>query len=207
MKNINFKQFAKGKEQKEIKRGGNAIIYTRVSTKKQEEGQSLEVQTSQCTRFAKANGFNIVSIFGDESESGKSDTKRKNFKKMLAFIDKSKAKIDAVIVYSTSRFSRTGSTSIIEQIEKKGIYVYSAISSYDPKTSIGKYQQGMELLGARLDNDNKRQVTIDNSLKALEKGRWIGKAPRGYDQHTTKAQQTITINAEGKKLRDRKSVV
>lgn len=201
MKNINFKQFAKGKEQKEIKRGGNAIIYTRVSTKKQKEGQSLEVQASGCTRFAEANGFNIVSTFGDESESGKSDTERKNFKKMLDFIDKSKIKIDAVIVYSTSRFSRTGSTLIIERIEKKGIYVYSASSSYDPKTSIGQYQQGVEILGARLDNDNKRQVTIDNSLKALEKGRWISKAPRGYDQHTTKAQQTITINAEGKKLR------
>ena len=32
-------------------------------------------------------------------------------------------------------------------------------------------------------------------------GRWICKAPRGYDQVTTKSAQTITINDEGRKIK------
>lgn len=110
---------------------------------------------------------------------------------MLDFIKKSNKKgntqkVDVVIVFSTSRFSRTGSTTIIEEVEARGAYVVSATSSYDPRTAVGKYMQLMELANARFQNDEKRATTIENSIKALLKGRWIGKAPRGYDQRTTK---------------------
>ena len=89
-------------------------------------------------------------------------------------------------------------TSVIEEVEARGAYVVSATSSYDPRTAVGKYMQLMELANARFQNDEKRATTIENSIKALLKGRWIGKAPRGYDQRTTQKEQIITINEEGK---------
>lgn len=79
-------------------------------------------------------------------------------------------------MFSTSRFSRTGSTTIIEEVEARGAYVVSATSNYDPRTPVGKYMQLMELANARFQNDEKRATTIENSVKALLKGRWIGKA-------------------------------
>ena len=201
-----LKNFAKGKKENKKAESGNALIYTRVSSSEQVDGQSLEVQLEKCREYAQSHSYTIMAEFGGTYESAKSDKERKEFNRMLDFIKKSNKKgstqkVDVVIVFSTSRFSRTGSTTIIEEVEARGAYVVSATSSYDPRTAVGKYMQLMELANARFQNDEKRATTIENSIKALLKGRWIGKAPRGYDQKTTKKEQIITINEEGKLLR------
>ena len=198
---FDLKDFAKGEKEGERVEGGNALIYTRVSSSEQVDGQSLEVQLEKCREYAVKHSYTVLAEFGGSYESAKSDKERKEFNRMLTFIRKSKIKVDVVIVFSTSRFSRTGSTTIIEEVEARGAYVVSATSTYDPRTPVGKYMQLMELANARFQNDEKRATTIENSIKALLKGRWIGKAPRGYDQKTTKKEQVITINEEGKLLR------
>lgn len=198
---MNINDFAKGKKKGKNTTGGKAIIYTRVSSSEQIDGQSLDVQIEKCRDYAERNNYKIIKEFGGTYESAKSDKERKEFNKMLSFLDKSKEKINAVIVYSTSRFSRTGSTSIIEEVEKRGAVVLSATSNYDPLTAQGKFIQNIELATARLDNDIKRATTIDNSIAALRKGRWIAKPPRGYNQKTTKKEQIITINKEGELIR------
>ena len=196
-----FKKFAKGIPIADMKYGGNAIIYNRISSKEQQENQSLETQLNICLTFAEKNNFVVVEKFGGVYESAKSDKERKEFTKMLTYLRKNNNKIQAVIVFSTSRFSRTGSTVIIEEIEKLGAMVISATSNFDPRTATGKFVQSIELATARLDNDTKKIYTIENSKTALHKGRWIGKAPRGYDQKTTKSEQIITINADGEKIK------
>ena len=74
----------------------------------------------------------------------------------------------------------------------------SASSDYNTKTPSGKLNQRVELALASYDNESKAQLTRDLGRARLLEGRWIGKAPRGYDQKTTKAHQIITINEEGK---------
>src|SRR5690554_6324324 len=196
-----FKQFSTGIPEKVDINGGDCIIYNRMNSKEQIDGQSLETQLVICQKFAEKNNFIILNEFGGTFESATSDIERKEFQKMLNYIRSSKKKIDAVIVYSMSRFSRTGSTSIIEEIEKYGACTLSATSGYNPKLPSGKFMQGIELASARYDNDIKRMVTIENTTMALKKGRWVNKAPRGYDQKTTKKEQIITINDEGEKIK------
>ncbi|HHV85801.1 MAG TPA: recombinase family protein [Petrimonas sp.] len=174
-------------------------MYNRVSTKEQEENQSLGVQLEACKDYAKRYNLNIVETFGGVFESAKSDKERKEFNKMLSFIKRNKKlNIEYVIVYRTNRFSRTGSTTILEELESMGIVVLSATSNYNPKTPSGKFCQRMESATAAFEDEEKSQLTRDLGKAALFKGRWIGKAPRGYDQKTTKTKQTITINDEGK---------
>ena len=119
---------------------------------------------------------------------------------MLKFVMDRRNKIDAVIVYSTSRFSRTGtkSFSIVDELMDRGIPVFSATSDYDARTVNGKMMQRMELLLAEHDNSIKSQAVRDNGAKALRSGRWIQAAPLGYDMKTTRAKQTITVTAEGR---------
>ena len=194
-----FKSFAKGKIITKEITPGNAVMYYRVSTKEQEDNQSLGVQMDACYNYAERYNLNIVETFGGVYESAKTDKERKEFNKMLSFIRRSKKlNIQYVIVYRTSRFSRTGSTTILEELEKMGIVVLSTTSNYNPKTPTGKFCQRMESATAAFENEEKSQTTRDLGRAALLKGRWIGKAPRGYDQKTTKAKQTITINEEGK---------
>lgn len=179
------------------------ICYYRVSTKEQEENQSLDVQLETCEAYAERYNLNIVrELFGEVFESAKTDKERKEFNKMLTFIRRNKKlNIKYVVVYNTKRFSRTGSITIIEELESMGIIVLSAMSNYNPKTAAGKFCQRMELATANFENEEKAQTTRDLSRAALLKGRWVGKAPRGYDPKTTKKQQTITINKEGEFIR------
>ena len=48
MRNFEIKEFAKGEKPKTSKDGGNVLIYTRVSSSEQIDGQSLEVQLDKC---------------------------------------------------------------------------------------------------------------------------------------------------------------
>ena len=195
-------QFAKG-QKRELKMGGRAVIYQRVSSKEQEEGFSPEMQLECCYAWAARHNYEVVKPFDGEHESAKSDANRKRFKAMLSFVMDKKNKIDAVIVYSTSRFSRTGtkSFSIVDELLERGIPVFSATSSYDARTADGRMMQGVELLMAEHDNSIKSQAVKDSGEKALRRGRWIQAPPRGYDMKTTRAQQTITINADGELIR------
>ena len=192
-----LKKFGKGKK-KDFKKGGRAVIYLRVSSKDQENGFSLETQEERCYEWAKREQFMVVKCFGGAHESAKSDIKRKRFNKMLEFVKNKKNQIDAIIVYEISRFTRTGNLGIIEELKDMGIVVFSVMSSYDARTITGEYVQGVEVLGARLDNRAKAQRVRDNGAKALRSGRWIQHPPLGYDMKTTKKEQEITVNEDGK---------
>src|SRR4051812_28454945 len=107
-----FNQFAKSDKSSEKQRSKNAVVYTRVSTKEQADGnKSLETQKKYCDEYAMKAGLNIVSYFGGTYESAQSD-ERKEFNRMLNFVQRSKEKIGHIIVYSYDRFSRTGDHAI-----------------------------------------------------------------------------------------------
>ena len=157
-----------------------------------------------CHRWADAHGYKVVKTFEGEHESAKSDANRKRFNTMLKFVEDKKNKIDAVIVYSTSRFSRTGAKgalTIVEELQQRGITVFSATSNYDARTPEGEWMQGVEFVNARHENAVKARAVRDAGKNALRSGRWIQAPPRGYDMKTTRAQQTITVNAEGELIR------
>src|SRR5436190_7411831 len=44
---------------------GKAAIYTRVSTDRQQDGASLDVQLEACRKYCETNGFHIVAEFRD----------------------------------------------------------------------------------------------------------------------------------------------
>ena len=192
-----IKGFGKGKKTT-LKNGGRAVIYQRVSSKRQEDGFSPETQVECCYEWAKRHNYEVVKCFEGEHESAKTDINRKRFNEMLKFVRDKRNRIDAVIVYCTSRFSRNGAFDVIEELKKREITVFSAISSYDARTASGEYIQGMELLSAKYQNQEKAQAVKDNGAKALRSGRWIQMPPRGYDMKTTKSAQTITVNGEGR---------
>lgn len=101
---MDIKNFAKGSKCKEdAKRANNAIIYTRVSSSEQVDGQSLEVQLDKCREYAQSHSMKVLAEFGGTYESAKSDKERKEFNRMLDFIKRSNRKgsqepINVVIV-------------------------------------------------------------------------------------------------------------
>ncbi len=205
-----FEQFAVRNEGKQKTfvgaRTQNCVIYTRVSTKEQaDNNMSLETQLKHCQQYALKNQLNIVEKFGGTYESAKSD-ERVAFQNMLKFVkvkQQSSDRISYIIVYSTDRFSRSGANAIYiaSELKKQGIAVISVTQPTDSYSASGNLQQNIQFIFSEYDNQLRREKCLAGTRERLLSGFWVTKAPLGYDQITRGQSQTITINADGEKLK------
>ncbi|MBN8852880.1 MAG: recombinase family protein [Sphingobacteriales bacterium] len=181
----------------------NAVIYTRVSTKEQaENNDSLDTQKKYCRQLAGKEELTVLEEFGGTYESAKNDG-RKEFMRMLDFIKKSPVKISYIIVYSLDRFSRSGGQAIAlaEQLRNMEVHIISCTQPTDVNTSSGTFQQSIQLLFSKWDNDQRKEKVIAGMKEKLLDGYWMGKAPIGYDHIRTKDGQQLVINAVGEIIR------
>ncbi len=195
-----FDQFAKGKAA-HLKRTNNCVIYTRVSSKEQELGYSLETQRKACEEYAKKTQYSVMGIFGGTYESAKTD-ERKEFNRMLSFVKKSREKISYIIVYSVDRFSRSGANAIYikDQLRDQGIYLVAVTQPGDASTSSGDFQQNIQIIFSQYDNQLRREKCMAGVKEALLKGEWCHKAPYGYNEIKENGKRKIILNEKGKLL-------
>ncbi len=201
MKNsLLFDQFAKGNSIA-LKRTNNCVIYTRVSSKEQEQGYSLETQRKACEEYATKSNYSIMGQFGGTYESAKTD-ERKEFNKMLSFVKKCREKITYIIVYSVDRFSRSGANAIYikDQLRQEGIYLVAVTQPGDASTSSGDFQQNIQIIFSQYDNQLRREKCMAGVKEALNRGEWCHKAPYGYDEIKVNGKRQIVLNEKGKLL-------
>lgn len=83
----------------------NAIIYCRVSTSKQSKnGESLQVQETECREFCKRNDYQVIWSFSEQFTGTKDQ--RPKIQEALEFVKNSELKIDYIIVLKIDRVSR-----------------------------------------------------------------------------------------------------
>ncbi len=195
---ILFDSFARGKQIHKT-RTGNCVIYTRVSTKEQTDGMSLEIQRKACEQYALKNGYSIKGYFGGTYESAKTD-ERKQFNAMLSFVKKSSEKISHIIVYSVDRFSRSGANAIYiaEQLKKEGIALFAVTQPSDATTASGSLQQNIQFIFSEYDNQLRREKCMAGMKETLLTGVWIAKPPLGYDIIRKNGERQFTLNRTGK---------
>lgn len=194
-----FASFAKG-EQKQTNSRRNCVIYTRVSSKEQTKGMSLDTQKRDCEQYALRNDMPILGFFGGTYESAKTD-ERKEFNRMLSFVKKSREKISVIIVYSVDRFSRSGANAmyIAEQLKKHGIVVFAVTQPADARTSSGRFQQNIHFIFSQYDNELRREKCMTGVRDTLLSGVWCSTVPLGYDIIRSEGQpKRIVLNAKGK---------
>lgn len=162
--------------------------------------------------MAKEKNFVVTNTFGGTYESASGDISRKEFMKLMGAVRSSKKKPYAILLFTLSRFSRTGGNGISlanELVEKLGVHLYEVSTGRNTFTEVGKLEVYHELLKARQENITRLSVTMPGLKKFVAEGNWLGKAPRGYDHygHRTKNHkfysqtQKIRINEEGKTLK------
>jgi site-specific DNA recombinase len=205
-----FTAFGKGIKFIASTEGLFGLTYSRVSTKEQEKGFSLNVQDKAMEDEASRNNVAILASFGGVYESAKND-EREEFNRMLNFARKSKQKVSIIYVYSVDRFSRSGANAIYiaDQLRKENIKIFAVTQPSDTFTPSGKMQQNMQFIFSEYDNDLRREKCISGTKEMLMNGYWANNPPIGYNQKTRSkrknldmvVRQEIFINEKGKLIR------
>ncbi|KKU29932.1 MAG: Site-specific recombinase [Candidatus Giovannonibacteria bacterium GW2011_GWB1_46_20] len=156
------------------------IIYTRVSSKEQVEGFSLESQEKICKAFADKSQLQVLKIFREEGESAKT-ANRTELRKMIDCCRVKQGKIGKLIVYKVDRLSRnTGVYYTLKAVFLRyGVTIQSATENItdDP---VGKLMEAIFSGMAEFDNNVRAERTTGGMKTRLENGYWAWGAPLGY---------------------------
>ena len=88
----------------EVREGKSCVIWTRVSTKHQEEnGGSLQTQKEVCEEYAGRGGYQILGYFGGKHESAK--TPGAMIQEMVKYVKRNES-VSTILVSEFDRFSR-----------------------------------------------------------------------------------------------------
>lgn len=177
-----FQKFGLGSPKQTHEDNNRCVLYTRVSTKDQEDNTSLANQARVCREYCLRNDLHIVKEFGGKSESAREGRARKEYENLLAFARKKSNNIKYIVFYSYDRFSRQGGKGIYDkdQLRKQGIHIKSATQPIDTESPTGSMMEDFQLLISKADNDLRRSKCVAGQIARLRDGHWVHHAPIGY---------------------------
>ena len=157
------------------------VIYARVSTKREEQKNSLENQVSLAERMAKEHGFTIVGRYIDNGISGTGFKNRLEINRLL--VDAKAKKFDVVIAKSVSRLGRnlSKSLSLADDLEQEGIRLILPEDDYDTASSKSRFMFNLKAILAE-EESSKMSERIKLALreKANQGEYKASHAPYGY---------------------------
>lgn len=156
-----------------------AVIYCRVSTKKQErDGNGLGSQETTCREYADRKGYEIINVFRDDL-TGKT-ANRSGLKDLLAFLKARKGRT-VVIIDDLNRLARSVRThyAIRDAVAKAGGKLESPKRAFadDPDDDI------LEIIEAAFAGEHRRknaEQTLSRMRTRMLNGYWVFHAPYGY---------------------------
>jgi DNA invertase Pin-like site-specific DNA recombinase len=194
--NHQFKMFGKGKKQHRTETN-ECVVYTRVSSAKQMDGLSLDVQLKAAKEYVEKHKLIAREFFGGTYESAAKD-ERKEFQRMISYLKTTKYKISKILVYSLERFSRNeNSIWLSSQLRRLGIEVVSITQPIDTSNPAGIMQQKMLFIFGEFDNQLRRQKSMAGVKEHLLQGEWVTAPPIGYDIIKHNKERKIVANQIG----------
>lgn len=163
-----------------------ALAYVRISSVRQIDGESPETQRSTIQKYADNNNMEVVDWFEDEAKSGK-NADRAELQNLLTRAIEQRGKIDHVIVYKMNRASRDIDSYIMGfryKLTSIGITVRSATEQFDD-SAMGHFMEIMHVMVGQMDNENKRDFTVDNMTSLAMQGYWQHPPLIGYSVFKT----------------------
>ena len=157
-----------------------AVIYIRVSTKEQIEGNSLAVQREACLRYAEERGLKVEEIFVEEGESAKV-ADRTQLLKLMKFCSERKGQVGALIVWKIDRFARNASDHfhVKAALLRSGVAIHSVTEPIDD-SHMGKMMETILAGWAEFDNAIRAERVTAGMHKKIEQGIWPWRPPLGY---------------------------
>ena len=173
-----------------------AIIYIRVSTDEQaDKGYSLRYQEEYLNKYCEIQSIQVVDVF-QEDYSAKTFI-RPAFNQLLKKLKDKKLKANLLIFTKWDRFSRNApdAYAMIKTLHSFGIEPQAIEQPLDMDVPENKIMLAFYLAAPEVENDRRALNVIVGMRRAKKEGRWMGTAPRGYDNKTDEfGRKHITPN-------------
>lgn len=176
-----------------------AIILARVSSKEQEEGQSIPAQVRRLTEYTVKKNLQVDQVF-QVTESSTKET-RKQFDQILAHIKKANEPL-ALVTDTVDRLQRSfRETPLLDELRRQGKLELHFLRE---GLVVNKEANSAQLLqwdiGVLFASSYVRQLS-DNVKRSKDQstknGQWTGKAPFGYKNITLPSgKKDIEIDSE-----------
>lgn len=159
-----------------------AIIYCRVSTKKQaKEGHGLESQEHRCRQYAEQHNYQVVDVFRDDFSGGGDFLNRPAMRELVDFLDEHLESNFTIIFDDLKRFARD--TEFHWQL-RKTLKARSAtpkcLNFNFEDTPEGEFIETVIASMGELERKQNRRQVIQKQKSRLEKGYWVFHPPVGY---------------------------
>lgn len=168
-------------------------IYTRVSTREQTLGYSLQIQKGACKTFAQSRGW-LYRLYEDSGFSA-SDLNRPGIHRLLG--DASQGKFVVLLCHRLDRISRNivDFAPLYQDLRELGIDVVSTTQNIDTTSPLGRHFLHQLILYAQLERD----LLLERSRAGMEarwnEGKWKGGVPPyGYDYDKNTGFLTVNKN-------------
>lgn len=172
-----------------------AVIYCRVSTKEQvEEGNSLTTQERICKEYALNHDLEVIETYREQGESAKT-ANRTELQKLLAYCSIKKNGVKVVIIYKLDRLSRNTDdySQLRLMLKRYGVEIKSTSEHFE-NTPVGRFMENTLANISQFDNDIRAERCSGGMKEAVREGRYVWKAPIGYDNVRVCGKATIAKN-------------
>ncbi len=167
---------------KEIPQAQKAIIYCRVSSKKQrDEGSGLDSQEHRCREYAEEKGYQVAAMFPDDVSGGGDFMNRPGMVALLAFLDASPHEKYVVIFDDLKRYARD--TEFHLKLKREMIRRNArreCLNFRFEDSPEGKFIETIFAAQGELEREQNGRQVRQKMQARMEQGFWVFHAPVGY---------------------------
>ncbi|MCX2476045.1 recombinase family protein [Pedobacter sp. MC2016-05] len=171
-----------------------ADLYVRVSTDEQTKGYSPRSQEAVLREYCQLKHIEVRSVFYEDYTA--KHFNRPEWNKIMVLLRRQKNKTNLMLFTKWDRFSRNASDAyqIINTLKKLGVEPQAIEQPLDLTIPENKMMLAIYLTAPEIENDRRGLNTKAGIRQAKKEGRYMGKAPRGYINETSKTgKKFITI--------------
>ena len=166
-----------------------ANIYLRLSSKKQEDGMSKEIQETECRKYCEKEGIIVKNIFY-ENESAMIPNNRPVFEDLIAR-QKTKDRVDVIMVYTLNRLTRNHPDfyyirELVDKFNTKIIFVKENMIIQKPFKSYEKYLFNILVANAEFEVAHMNEIRKNGLIARAKTGKRPSKLPHGYKSYNGK---------------------
>ena len=172
-----------------------AVIYTRVSTDEQAQlGTSLKDQEEAIRRYCSANNMDIIAHYQDDCSGRTFD--RPEFNRFLTDLLSRKIKPDVLVVARMDRFSRDtrNALNMWTKLKELSVELITCDTNFDLSVPENFLPFILQVVLPQVENERRGLNTRNGMRSASRDGRYMGKAPRGYDNAKYGDKKHIVLN-------------